>query len=157
MPVEWTRQAVSAQDAVGCDTAVIRKNDNVVAINSALEIDLSGQVVADSIGSRIFSGIGGQMDFMRGAALSAGGRPIIALPSTARGGVSRIVSTLTTGSGVVTTRGHVHWVVTEYGGVDLFGKSLRERAEALIGIAHPDVRAELRREFAAARHVVLPG
>jgi acyl-CoA hydrolase len=140
------------------DTAVIRKNDNVVAINSALEIDLSGQIVADSIGSRIFSGIGGQMDFMRGAALSPGGQPIIALPSTAAGGtISRIVSTLTPGGGVVTTRGHVHWVVTEHGAVDLFGRTLRERAEALIGIAHPDFRAELRRDFAAARRVVLPG
>jgi 4-hydroxybutyrate CoA-transferase len=140
------------------DTAVIRKNDNVVAINSAIEIDLSGQVVADSIGTRIFSGIGGQMDFMRGAALSAGGRPIIALPATAAGGkVSRITSTLTAGGGVVTTRGHVHWVVTEYGAVDLFGKSLRERAEALVSIAHPDFRAELRRDFAAMRHVALPG
>ncbi len=138
------------------DTALIRKNDKVVAINSALEIDLSGQVVADSIGFRIYSGIGGQMDFIRGAALSQGGKPVIALPSTAAGGrVSRIVSALKPGAGVVTTRGHVHWVVTEYGAVNLFGRSLRQRAEALIGIAHPDVRAELRREFAETRHVVL--
>jgi len=138
------------------DTAVIRKNDNVVAINSAIEIDLSGQVVADSIGFRIFSGIGGQMDFIRGAALSPGGKPIIALPAMAAGGqLSRITSTLKPGAGVVTTRGHVHWVVTEFGAVDLFGQSLRQRAEALIGIAHPDVRAELRREFAAIRHVTL--
>jgi len=140
------------------DTAVIRKNDLVVAVNSALEVDLSGQVVADSIGARIYSGIGGQMDFVRGAALSAGGLPIIALPSTAAGGtVSRISSSLRAGAGVVTTRGHVHWVVTEYGAVDLFGKTLRQRADALIGIAHPDFRAQLRREFAATRHVVLPG
>jgi acyl-CoA hydrolase len=140
------------------DTAVIRKNDDVVAINSALEVDLSGQVVADSIGPRIYSGIGGQMDFIRGAALSARGRPVIALPSTAaRGTVSRIVSDLTRGGGVVTTRGHVHWVATEYGAVDLFGRTLRERADALVGIAHPDFRAQLRREFAAARSVVLPG
>ena len=140
------------------DTAVIRKNDGVVAINSALEVDLSGQVVADSIGTRIYSGIGGQMDFIRGAALSSGGLPIIALPSTAaRGSLSRITSAIKPGAGVVTTRGHVHWVVTEFGAVDLFGKTLRERADALIGIAHPDFRAQLRREFAATRHVVLPG
>ena len=140
------------------DTSLIRKNDKVVAINSALEVDLSGQVVADSIGFRIYSGIGGQMDFIRGAALSSGGKPIIALPSTAAGGrASRIVSALKPGAGVVTTRGHVHWVVTEYGAVNLFGLSLRHRAEALIGIAHPDVRAELRLEFANTRHVVLSG
>ena len=138
------------------DTALIRKNDRVVAINSALEIDLSGQICADSIGHRIYSGIGGQMDFMRGAALSAGGVPIIALPSTAVGGtVSRIVAALKPGAGVVTTRGHVHWVVTEYGAVDLFGRSLRERAAALISIAHPDFRGELRRAYAETRHVVL--
>ena len=119
-------------------------------------MDLSGQVAADSIGFRIYSGIGGQMDFVRGAALSAGGRAIIALPSMAAGGqASRIVAALRPGAGVVTTRGHVHWVVTEYGAVDLFGLTLRQRADALIGIAHPDVRAELRRAFAAARHVVL--
>ena len=126
------------------DTALIRKNDKVVAINSALEIDLTGQVCADSIGHRIYSGIGGQMDFMRGAALSQGGKPIIALPSTAAGGtLSRIVSTLKPGAGVVTTRGHVHWVVTEYGAVNLYGMTLRERGEALISIAHPDFRGEL--------------
>lgn len=138
------------------DTARIRRNDHVVAINSALEVDLSGQVCADSIGFRIYSGIGGQMDFIRGSALSKGGRPIIALPSTAaRGTVSRIVLALKPGSGVVTTRGHVHWVVTEYGAVNLFGLALRQRAEALISIAHPDFRAELRRDFAATRHVIL--
>ncbi len=130
------------------DTAVIRKNDLVVAVNSAIEVDLSGQVVADSVGHRIYSGIGGQMDFMRGAALSVGGLPIIAIPSTAAGGrISRIVTTIQPGAGVVTTRGHVHWVVTEYGAVNLWGKSLRERADALISIAHPDYRAELRREI----------
>ncbi|MEP7306042.1 MAG: acetyl-CoA hydrolase/transferase C-terminal domain-containing protein [Acidobacteriota bacterium] len=140
------------------DTAVIRRNEHVVAINAALEIDLSGQVVADSIGFRIYSGIGGQMDFIRGAALSPGGVPIIALPSTAAGGrVSRIVPTINAGAGVVTTRGHVHWVVTEHGAVDLFGKTLRRRAELLVGIAHPDFRAELRHAFAAARNVALPG
>jgi len=138
------------------DTALIRKNDKVTAINSALEIDLSGQVVADSIGFRIYSGIGGQMDFIRGAALSRGGRPIIALPSMASGGtVSRIVPALKPGAGVVTTRGHVHWIVTEYGAVNLFGLSLRQRAERLIGIAHPEVRAELCRAAAETRHIVL--
>jgi 4-hydroxybutyrate CoA-transferase len=138
------------------DTALICQNDKVTAINSALEVDLSGQVVADSLGFRIYSGIGGQMDFIRGAAVSAGGKPIIALPSTAAGGtVSRIVSSLKPGAGVVTTRGHVHWVVTEYGAVNLFGLSLRQRAEALIDIAHPDMRNDLRREFARTRHVVL--
>ena len=138
------------------DTALIRRNDHAVAINSALEVDLSGQVCADSIGFRIYSGIGGQMDFIRGSALSKGGKPIIALPSTAaRGTVSRIAAALKPGSGVVTTRGHVHWVVTEYGAVNLFGLSLRRRAEGLISIAHPDFRAELHRDFAAIRHVVL--
>jgi 4-hydroxybutyrate CoA-transferase len=138
------------------DTSIIRKNDAVVAINSALEVDLSGQVCADSIGFRIYSGIGGQMDFMRGSALSHGGTPIIALPATAAGGrVSRIVASLKTGSGVVTTRGHVHWVVTEFGSVNLFGRSLRQRGEALISIAHPDFRADLARDLAATRHYVL--
>jgi acyl-CoA hydrolase len=129
------------------DTALIRKNPRVTAINSALQIDLTGQVCADSIGHRIYSGIGGQMDFIRGAALSQGGKAIIALPSTAAGGtLSRIVRELTPGAGVVTTRGHVHWVVTEYGAVNLHGRSLRERADALIAIAHPDWRAELTRD-----------
>ena len=141
-PCDWTN-----------DTAVIRKNPKVVAINSAIQIDLSGQVCSDSIGHRIFSGIGGQMDFMRGAALSPGGKPIIALPSTAASGkVSRIVMQLNPGAGVVTTRGHVHWVITEYGAVNLHGMTLRERGEALISIAHPDFRAELRRELNAIRH-----
>jgi acyl-CoA hydrolase len=131
------------------DAALIRTNDRVVAVNSALQVDLTGQVCADSIGHRIYSGIGGQLDFIRGAALSRGGKPILALPSTAAGGsVSRIVATLTPGAGVVTTRGHVHWIVTEYGAVNLHGKSLRERADALVGIAHPDFRSELRREWA---------
>jgi len=135
------------------DTARIRKNDNAVAINSALEVDLSGQVGADSIGFRIYSGIGGQMDFIRGSALSRGGRPIIALPSTAAGGsLSRIVPGLKPGSGVVTTRGHVHWVVTEYGAVNLFGMSLRQRSDALISLAHPDFRGELRRAMSEIRH-----
>lgn len=145
-PCDWTN-----------DTAVIRKNPKVVAINSAIEIDLTGQVCADSIGHRIFSGIGGQMDFIRGAALSRGGKPIIALPSTAAGGkISRLVPELNAGAGVVTTRGHVHWVVTEYGAVNLHGKSLRERREALISIAHPDFRAELRRAASDVRHLPAP-
>jgi 4-hydroxybutyrate CoA-transferase len=135
------------------DTSLIRKNDQTVAINSAIQLDLTGQVCADSFGHRIYSGIGGQMDFIRGAALSRGGRAIIALPSTAKGGaVSRIVPELAPGAGVVTTRGHVHWVVTEYGAVDLHGKTLRERAAALVGIAHPDFRGELKRWVAGTRH-----
>lgn len=138
------------------DTELISRNDRVVAINSALEVDLTGQVCADSIGHRIYSGIGGQMDFIRGAARSRGGKPILALPSTAaRGTVSRIVLALRPGAGVVTTRGHVHWVVTEYGAVNLHGLTLRERAEALISIAHPDFRAELAREVSATRHYVM--
>jgi 4-hydroxybutyrate CoA-transferase len=139
------------------DTALIRKNERVVAINSAVEVDLSGQVCADSMGFTIYSGIGGQMDFIRGAALSKEGKPILALPSTAKNGtLSRIVMSLKPGAGVVTTRGHVHWIVTEYGAVNLFGKSLRERAELLISISHPDFRSELRKQFAETRHVVLP-
>ncbi|HEU0032189.1 MAG TPA: acetyl-CoA hydrolase/transferase C-terminal domain-containing protein [Kofleriaceae bacterium] len=135
------------------DTALIRKNDKVTAINSALEIDLTGQVCADSMGHAIFSGIGGQMDFLRGAALSKGGKPIIALPSTAAGGtISRIVPQLKPGAGVVTTRGHVHWVVTEYGARNLHGLTLRERGEALISIAHPDMRGELARCLRELRH-----
>jgi acyl-CoA hydrolase len=144
-PCDWTN-----------DTAVIRKNPKVVAINSAIQIDLTGQVCADSIGDRIYSGIGGQMDFIRGAALSRGGKPIIALPSRAMGGkVSRIAPQLAPGSGVVTTRGHVHWVITEYGAVNLHGKTLRERGEALISIAHPEFRAELRHDLANRRHFTL--
>ena len=140
------------------DTTQIRQNPKVVAINSAIEVDLTGQVCADSIGHRIFSGIGGQMDFIHGAALSQGGKPIIALPSTAaRGTVSRITAALKPGAGVVTTRGHVHWIVTEYGAVNLHGLTLRERGAALISIAHPDFRAELTREFTELRRVVLPG
>ena len=135
------------------DTSVIRKNERVVAINSALQVDLSGQVCADSLGHRIYSGIGGQMDFMRGAALSKGGKPILAFSSTAANGtISRITHELNAGAGVVTTRGHVHWIVTEYGAVNLHGRSLRERGEALISIAHPDFRPELRRQLNAIRH-----
>jgi len=138
------------------DTALIRMNPKVVAINAAIEVDLTGQVCADSIGHRIYSGIGGQMDFIRGAALSKGGKPIVALQSTAAGGqVSRIVAALKPGAGVVTTRGHVHWIVTEYGAVNLHGLALGQRAEALISIAHPDFRAELKRQVLATRHFVL--
>lgn len=138
------------------DTALIRKNPKVCAINAAIEIDLTGQVCADSMGHKLFSGIGGQMDFIRGAAVSRGGKPIIALPSTAaKGTVSRITTQLKPGAGVVTTRGHVHYVVTEHGVVNLHGLNLRERAEALISIAHPDFRAELTREVNALRHFTL--
>jgi 4-hydroxybutyrate CoA-transferase len=133
------------------DTAVIRRNTKVTAINSAIEVDLTGQVCADSIGDRLYSGVGGQMDFIRGAALSEGGKPIIALPSVASSGASRIVSFLKQGAGVVTTRAHVHFVVTEHGIADLFGKNLRQRAAALIAVAHPAHRdalaAEARRRF----------
>lgn len=138
------------------DTALIRKNPRVVAVNAALELDLTGQVCADSIGHSIYSGIGGQMDFIRGASLSEGGKAIIALPSTAKHGqLSRIVGTLKPGAGVVTTRGHLHYVVTEYGAVDLHGLSLQQRAERLISIAHPDFRAELTREVRELRHFSL--
>jgi acyl-CoA hydrolase len=131
------------------DTHIIRKNPKVVAINSAIEVDITGQIVADSIGTRHYSGIGGQMDFMRGAALSEGGKPVIALPSCTSHGDSRIVAFLKPGANVVTTRGHVHYVVTEYGIARLYGKTLRERAAALIGIAHPRHREELEREARA--------
>ena len=125
------------------DPHVIRRNPKVVAINSAIEVDITGQVCADSIGTTQYSGIGGQMDFMRGAALSEGGKPIIALTSRTAKGVNRIVPFLKPGAGVVTTRGHIHYVVTEYGVAYLFGKDLRQRAKALISIAHPDDREML--------------
>jgi acyl-CoA hydrolase len=125
------------------DTSIIRQNPKVAAINSAIEIDLTGQVCSDSIGTYQFSGIGGQMDFIHGASLSPGGKPIIALPSQTNKGISRIVPFLKEGAGVVTTRGHVHWVVTEYGMVNLFGMSLKQRAKALIAIAHPNHREML--------------
>jgi len=129
------------------DTKVIRKNDRVVSINSAIEIDLTGQVCADSIGTRMYSGVGGQMDFIRGATLSPGGKAILALPSTTRRGESRIVPFLKPGAGVVTTRAHVHHVVTEYGVADLYGKTLRQRAEALAAIAHPEHREDMLRAY----------
>ena len=123
--------------------SVIAKNDKVVAINSCIEIDLTGQVCSDSIGTYQYSGIGGQMDFIRGAALSKGGKPIIAINSRTRKGQPRIVPTLKPGAGVVTSRGHVRYVVTEYGVVNLFGLNMRQRAKALIEIAHPDDREML--------------
>lgn len=125
----------------------IRKYTKMTAINSAIEVDLSGQVCADSIGRKIYSGVGGQMDFIRGASLSEGGKPIIAFTSTTGKGASKIVPVLKSGAGVVTTRAHVHWVVTEYGAVNLYGKTIHERAKLLINIAHPDHREELDRAF----------
>ena len=125
------------------DTSVIRQNPRVTAINSAIEIDITGQVCADSIGTRMFSGVGGQMDFMRGAALSKGGKPIIAVNSITQKGVSKIVPMLKQGAGVVTTRSHARFVATEYGVAELFGRSLKERAISLRDIAHPDHRESL--------------
>lgn len=128
------------------DTRVIRQNPKVTAINSAIEIDVFGQVCADSIGPRHFSGIGGQMDFIRGATLSKGGKAIIALPTQTQKGIPRIVSTLKRGAPVVTTRAHVQHIITEYGKVNLYGKNLKERAKLMIGIAHPDHRERLTKE-----------
>lgn len=125
------------------DPHVIRRNDKMVSVNSAIEVDVTGQICSDSIGTYQYSGVGGQMDFMRGSALSEGGKPIIALPSRTNKGIPRIVPTLKTGAGVVTTRAHVHYVITEYGIAYLHGKNLRQRAKALIQIAHPDDRAQL--------------
>jgi acyl-CoA hydrolase len=129
------------------DTSVIRQNPKVTAINSAIEIDLTGQVCADSFGTYQYSGIGGQMDFIRGASLSEDGKPIIAMPSITSKGLSRIVPHLKEGAGVVTTRGHVHWVVTEHGIVNLFGKNLKQRARELIGISHPNHKEFLEKAF----------
>jgi acyl-CoA hydrolase len=128
------------------DTSVIRRNPKVTAVNSAIEVDLTGQVCADSIGTRLFSGVGGQMDFIRGASLSDGGKPIIALPSQTARGESKIVHFLKQGAGVVTTRAHVHFIVTEYGVANLYGRNLKQRAKALVEIAHPDHREQLERE-----------
>ncbi|HEX6891751.1 MAG TPA: acetyl-CoA hydrolase/transferase C-terminal domain-containing protein [Chryseolinea sp.] len=125
------------------DTSIIRTNPKVTAINSAIEVDITGQVCSDSIGAYHFSGVGGQMDFVRGAALSDGGKPIIALPSITKKGQSRIAAFLKEGAGVVTTRAHAHYIVTEYGIAYLYGKNLRQRAKALIDIAHPNHREAL--------------
>lgn len=137
------------------DTLAIRKIDRMTAINSAIQIDLTGQVCTDSFGHQIHSGNGGRMDFIRGAAMSRGGRPIIALPATAQGGtVSRIVPELAAAAGVVTTRGHVHWVVTEFGAVDLHGRTLAERGDLLVSIAHPDFRGTLREKLRGLKRFV---
>ena len=128
------------------DTAVIRKNPKVTAINSAIEIDLTGQVCADTIGNYQYSGVGGQMDFIRGASLSEGGKAIIAMPSVTNKGLSKIVPYLREGAGVTTTRAHVHYIATEYGVVNLYGKNLKQRAKALISIAHPNHREMLEKE-----------
>ncbi len=136
------------------DIFVISQHENMVAINSAIEIDITGQVCSDSIGTYLFSGFGGQLDFIRGAARSKGGKPIIALPSTAKEDtISRIVPSLKHGGGVVTTRGDVHWIVTEYGAVNLHGKNYRERAKLMISVAHPDYRDELEK-YAKDQHLI---
>ncbi|WP_455170173.1 acetyl-CoA hydrolase/transferase family protein [Aegicerativicinus sediminis] len=128
------------------NVSIIKQNPKMVAINSAIEVDVTGQVCADSIGSNMYSGVGGQMDFIRGASLSKGGKAIIALPSVTQKGISRIVPFLKQGAGVVTTRAHIHYVVTEYGVANLYGKTLQERIKALINIAHPDYREFIDRE-----------
>lgn len=136
------------------DPFIVAKNDKMVAINSAIEVDLTGQVCSDSIGPRIFSGFGGQLDFIRGAGRSEGGKPIIALPSTTKDNkISRIVKFLKPGAGVVTTRGDVHYVVTEFGVANLYGKTIRERAKALINIAHPDFREELNKYASENKYI----
>ena len=127
------------------DPFVIAQNERMVAVNSAIEVDLTGQICADSIGPKLYSGVGGQLDFIYGASRSKGGVPIIALPSMAKN-FSRIVSTLKSGAGVVTTRNHVRFVVTEYGVADLYGKNIRQRAQSLINVAHPDTREQLMKE-----------
>ena len=129
------------------DVQVIRQNPKMVAINSAIEVDLTGQVCADSIGTRLYSGVGGQMDFIRGASLSKGGKAIIALPSTTNKGISRIVPFLKPGAGVVTTRAHIHYVVTEYGVANLYGKTISQRIKELARVAHPNFREEILRDF----------
>ena len=137
------------------DPFIISQNDKMVSINSALQVDVTGQVNADTIGYK-HSGVGGQVDFVRGSARSRGGKAIIAMPATASGGkISRIVSRLDEGSCVTTSRSDVHYVVTEYGVADLRGKTVRERARALIAIAHPDFRAELTKEVLRSRNLAL--
>ncbi len=125
------------------DPYIIAKNPKVTAINSALQVDITGQVCADSLGTTFYSGVGGQIDFIYGASLSKGGKAIIAMPSATNKGISKIAPVLNSGAGVVTTRNHIHWFVTEYGAVDLYGKSLQERAKLIISIAHPDHRESL--------------
>jgi len=129
------------------DVSIIRQNPKMVAINSAIEIDLTGQVCADSIGSKMYSGVGGQMDFIRGSSLSEGGKAIIALPSQTKSGISRIVPYLKQGAGIVTTRAHVHYVVTEFGVADLFGKTIKQRIKALVNIAHPNHQEQIERAY----------
>ncbi|MDU8885267.1 acetyl-CoA hydrolase/transferase C-terminal domain-containing protein [Yeosuana sp. MJ-SS3] len=129
------------------DVSIIKQNPRMVAINSAIEVDLTGQVCADSIGPRMYSGVGGQMDYIRAASLSEGGKAIIALPSTTNSGISRIVPSLNVGAGVVTTRAHVHYIVTEYGIANLYGKTLKERAKLLINIAHPNHRDSIDKAY----------
>ena len=129
------------------DVAVIKQNPKMVAINSAIEVDVTGQVCADSIGSTMYSGVGGQMDFIRGASLSEGGKAIIALPSITNKGVSRIVPFLNKGAGVVTTRAHVQYIVTEYGIADLYGKTIKQRVKELVKIAHPKFREQIDRSY----------
>ncbi|WP_336129618.1 acetyl-CoA hydrolase/transferase family protein [Mesoflavibacter sp. CH_XMU1422-2] len=129
------------------DVSIIKQNPKMVAINSAIEVDVTGQVCADSIGAHMYSGVGGQMDFIRGASLSEGGKAIIALPSVTRNGISRIVPSLKPGAGVVTTRSHVHYVVTEFGVASLYGKTIKKRIKALVNIAHPDHREEIDKAY----------
>lgn len=129
------------------DVSIIKQNPKMVAINSAIEVDVTGQVCADSIGANMYSGVGGQMDFIRGASLSEGGKAIIALPSITSKGISRIVPALKPGAGVVTTRSHVHYVVTEYGVANLYGKTIKQRVKALVNIAHPDHRETIDRSY----------
>ncbi len=134
------------------DPFVVSQNHRMVAVNSAIEVDLTGQICADSIGTKLYSAVGGQLDFVYGASRSKGGVPIIALPSTAKD-FSRIVTTLKVGAGVVTTRNHIHYVVTEYGVANLYGKTIRERAQQLINVAHPDFREELTKEAQALHYI----
>lgn len=143
--IDDNQQVLMLDIAYVNDTAVIRRNPKVIAVNSAIEVDLTGQVCADSIGTYQYSGVGGQMDFIRGASLSEGGKPIIALPSTTKRGESKIVPFLKEGAGVVSTRAHVHYIATEFGVANLYGKNLRQRASELIKIAHPSHREALER------------
>lgn len=129
------------------DVSIIKQNPKMVAINSAIEVDVTGQVCADSIGTKMYSGVGGQMDFIRGASLSEGGKAIIALPSITKKGISRIVPALNPGAGVVTTRSHVHYIVTEYGIANLYGRTIKERVKALVNISHPDHREKIDRGY----------